>query len=73
LLRIKPVSLSDNHSTVMFCQYRVGIGVTGIKVKLSLSLNKHHAMKTYWGVEVQIHAFLTSALSGNGWSPSQLS
>jgi hypothetical protein len=23
-----------------------------IKVKLSLHLTKHHAMKTYWGVEV---------------------
>jgi hypothetical protein len=23
-----------------------------IKVKLSLCLTKHHAMKTYWGVEV---------------------
>jgi hypothetical protein len=22
------------------------------KVKLSLCLNKHHAMKTYWGVEI---------------------
>jgi hypothetical protein len=27
------------------------------KVKLSLCLTKHHAMKTYWGVEVKIHAF----------------
>jgi hypothetical protein len=27
-----------------------------IKVKLSLCLTKHHAMKTYWGVEVQIQA-----------------
>jgi hypothetical protein len=24
----------------------------GKKVKLSLGLTKHHAMKTYWGVEV---------------------
>jgi hypothetical protein len=23
-----------------------------VKVKLSLGLTKHHAMKTYWGVEV---------------------
>jgi hypothetical protein len=23
-----------------------------VKVKLSLCLTKHHAMKTYWGVEV---------------------
>jgi hypothetical protein len=37
---------------------RVSIkGVKGKKVKLSLYLIKYHAMKTYGGVEVQIHAF----------------
>jgi hypothetical protein len=29
----------------------------GKKVKLFLCLTKHHAMKTYWGVEVYLHAF----------------
>jgi hypothetical protein len=24
-------------------------------------------MKTYWGMEVQLHAFLTSALEGDEW------
>jgi hypothetical protein len=33
---------------------------------LSLCLAKHHAMKMYWGVEVKLNAFLTSALDG-GW------
>jgi hypothetical protein len=28
-------------------------------------------MKTYWGVDVQIHAFLTSALGGGEWSDSR--
>jgi hypothetical protein len=28
-------------------------------------------MKTYWGVEVQLHAFLTSVLDGGMWSASQ--
>jgi hypothetical protein len=38
-----------------------------IKVKLSLCLTKHHAMKTYCGVEVYLHA-LASALDGGEWS-----
>jgi len=29
---------------------------------LSLCLNKHHAIKAYWGMEVELHAFLTSAV-----------
>jgi hypothetical protein len=39
-----------------------------IKVKLTLCLAKHHAIKTYWGVEVYLHAFLTLALDGGEWS-----
>jgi hypothetical protein len=27
-------------------------------------------MKKYWGVEIQLHAFLTSALDGSEWSAS---
>jgi hypothetical protein len=46
--------------------------VTSGKVKLSLYLTKHYAMKTYGGVDVQIHVFLTSALVGGEWSASRL-
>jgi hypothetical protein len=42
-----------------------------IKVKLSLYLTKHHATKTYGGVEVQFHVFLTSALGGGEWLASR--
>jgi hypothetical protein len=28
-------------------------------------------MKVYWGVNVQIHIFLTSALAGGDWSASR--
>jgi hypothetical protein len=38
------------------------------EVKLPLSLTKHHAMKTYWRAEIQLHAFLPSALDGGDWS-----
>ena len=32
------------------------------KVQLSLSIMKYHAMKVYGGTEVQLYAFLTSAI-----------
>jgi hypothetical protein len=28
-------------------------------------------MKTYWGVEIKLHAFLTLGLDGNEWSASR--
>jgi hypothetical protein len=42
-----------------------------VKVK-SLCIIKHHAM-TYGGVELQLHAFLTSALDGDERSASRFS
>jgi hypothetical protein len=32
---------------------------------------KHYAMKAYWGLDVYIHIFLTSALVGGEWSASR--
>jgi hypothetical protein len=37
----------------------------------SLCLIKHHAIKTYWGVEVQLYAFIILALYGGEWSASR--
>jgi hypothetical protein len=42
-----------------------------LKVKFFLCLTKHRAKKTYWRVEVQLHASLTSALNGGEWSASR--
>jgi hypothetical protein len=47
------------------------VSVCKIKVKLPPCLIKYHAMKTYWGMEMYDHAFLTSALGGE-WSASRL-
>jgi hypothetical protein len=41
-----------------------------VKVKLSLCLTKHHAMKTYWGSGGIAPRILTSALDGGEWSAS---
>jgi hypothetical protein len=38
---------------------------------LGLTVTEHHAMKTYWGVEVWFHTSLTSALDGGEWSASR--
>jgi hypothetical protein len=35
-----------------------------VKLSLCFFLTEHHAMKVCWGVEVQLHAFLTSAMDG---------
>jgi hypothetical protein len=32
------------------------------------ALTEHHAMEAYWGVEIQLQAFLTSALDWGEWS-----
>jgi hypothetical protein len=38
---------------------------------IPLCLTKHHTMKMHGGVEVQLHAFLTSAVDGDDWSASR--
>jgi hypothetical protein len=39
--------------------------------KESLCLTRYYAMKTYGGVGIQIHVFLTSALIQGEWSASR--
>jgi hypothetical protein len=41
------------------------------KVKAPLYFTEHHAKKAYWGMEIWLHTFLTSALDGGEWSASQ--
>jgi hypothetical protein len=39
-------------------------------LSLCFLLTEQHAIKAYWGVELQLHAILTSALDGGEWSAS---
>lgn len=41
-----------------------------LRMKMSLCLTIQHAMKTDWGVEVQLHEFLTLVSDGGQWSAS---
>jgi hypothetical protein len=41
-----------------------------MKLKLVLCLTKYYATKTYGGMDVEIHIFLTSAVVGGEWSAS---
>jgi hypothetical protein len=47
-----------------------GMRAHSVKVQLSLCLSKHYAMKTYGGVDVKNHVFLTSEIVGGEWSTS---
>jgi hypothetical protein len=42
-----------------------------VKIKLSLCIIKHHAMKMREGMKVKTQTFLTSALDGGRWSVSR--
>jgi hypothetical protein len=53
------------------CEY--GNEILG-SIKVGEFLDKpseYRTMKTYWAVDIQLHAFLTSALDGGGWSASR--
>jgi hypothetical protein len=42
--------------------------MTKVKENLFTCVSKHHDLKTYCGVEVHFHAFLTSARNGDKYS-----
>jgi hypothetical protein len=44
------------HNSPVSLSYPSSLPNVGKKVKLSLCLTMHHAMTTYWGVEVELHA-----------------
>jgi hypothetical protein len=56
-------------SLAFYFTYSVFLFVKVVLVKLSPTLTKFHAVTSYGGVEVSIHAFLTSALDGGQWIP----
>jgi hypothetical protein len=71
----------DNVTHMVCDAFIVSVQLKG-KLKLSLCLTKHdalktypwlkhHATKTYWGLELQLHTFLTSALDCGEWSASR--
>jgi len=69
---IKPVTQVYLVKT-LFSSHKTKFGVLKyqVRVKLYLSLTKHHAVKTYWGSGGIAHAFLTMALDVGEWSASR--
>jgi hypothetical protein len=57
-MRIALLSCSETQKEEWFCVYKQ------VKVKLSLCLTKHQAMKTYWGSRVIASRILDL---GTGW------
>jgi hypothetical protein len=52
-VKVKSLCLTKRHGIVFHKVLAFqNILKAKVKVKLSLCLTKHHAMKTYWGVEV---------------------
>lgn len=52
--------------------YHLDICLKGLKntVKLAPFLIKHHTMKQFERIQIQLQTSLTLALDGNKWSPS---
>jgi hypothetical protein len=62
----RPLTLVNNDDHTKLPQQRQHITNTrrslGLKVTLCLCLTKHYAMKTYGGMDVEIHVFFTLIL-----------
>jgi hypothetical protein len=57
-------SSSRNVPALLSCRKYVGIYI----VSKSVHVTKHHALKTYGGVEVRLHAVLALAIYGSDWA-----
>jgi hypothetical protein len=67
-MRINTINFNKEVSHFTALEWSTGVldyleqGKVKVKLFLCFFLTEHHSMKAYWGVEVKLHTFLTSAL-----------
>jgi hypothetical protein len=59
---MKPLVLREEHSLRTLVDTVLRKMFPPKRGKVVTTLTKHHPMKAYWGVEVYLHTFWTSAL-----------
>jgi hypothetical protein len=72
ILRINSDHFPINHKTMFLVMGKQSVFCEAKRVKLSLFLIKHHNMRTYEGVKVWFHAFLSLEVSGLIHAPATL-